>query len=493
MSDKVIFNDYDVTVEIFDSVIAKWVLTDYLETDSRSTAYLRNRDKIQPKLVAGKNVTIDPDTNEISADVRLDQMIQFVSTDERNELHLGTDHLLYVSFSGLLRDKGHVPTRSALPNVAAEDEFISYYIDDEQLYVFAHYDADLGTVWLPLSFYVDMNLYVSKEEQEVTLGNYTTKEDLAGHNADEEAHPAIRQEISVLRQHLEDKEHFRGYFATTAEIEALPNPEDGDFAYSAETGTKWLYTNGGWSNSGVVVPDQMVPPADTKPLMDGVGAVGTANKYARADHVHDSDTSRVPVARTVNGHELSEDVELNYDDVGAAKKIHTSALADDYGGADDINFGHVRVSDATDSTDGVGSHVAATPLAVKKAMDAIAAEAAARAQALTDATVARDLEADFATYDSTLVGGVSAKAVGNQQLLITFTPVEELTPETTPKVVFSGAKDSILPSLGVRFGQVWDKAKVEQVGFAVFSSDGGTISINAISKMFAGTVYTLFV
>jgi len=36
--------------------------------------------------------------------------------------------------------------------------------------------------------------------------------------------------------------------------------------------------------------------SDTAPLMDGTAAVGTSKKYARADHVHPSDTSRATVA-----------------------------------------------------------------------------------------------------------------------------------------------------------------------------------------------------
>jgi hypothetical protein len=38
-----------------------------------------------------------------------------------------------------------------------------------------------------------------------------------------------------------------------------------------------------------------VPPATVLPLMDGTGAVGTATKYAREDHIHPIDTSRAPL------------------------------------------------------------------------------------------------------------------------------------------------------------------------------------------------------
>lgn len=45
---------------------------------------------------------------------------------------------------------------------------------------------------------------------------------------------------------------------------------------------------------GAGVPD----PADTVPAMDGAGAIGTSGKYARADHVHPSDTGKAAVDHT---------------------------------------------------------------------------------------------------------------------------------------------------------------------------------------------------
>ena len=42
-------------------------------------------------------------------------------------------------------------------------------------------------------------------------------------------------------------------------------------------------------------------PSSTTPAMDGTAAVGTATTYARADHVHPTDTSLVPKSSTSNG------------------------------------------------------------------------------------------------------------------------------------------------------------------------------------------------
>lgn len=474
MVDNIVFNDFDVTVEIYDSVIAKWVLTDYAETNPASTAYLRNRDLIQPKLTAGTNITISED-NEISADICLDQMKHFISHDLKNELKLGTDQLLYVGFSGLLRNGGDVETREDLPYVS--DPFIAHMIKDENIIVFAYQDVTLGLVWLPLSFYVDMNLYVSKEELSTEAAPI-----IEAHNTNEGAHPFILTALEEIREEMTNKEHFRGYYATTAEVLAITNPETGDFAYNAQTGTKWVYDSAtGWSDSLVPVPDQMVEPYDGNPLMDGVASAGSVDKYSRGDHRHATDTSRAPL-------------------------LHSSS-ATSYGMGNATLYGHLKLSDATNSTESSENGIAATPEAVRLTNVALATETsnrtAADVQTLTDAksyadsvvsgvTVARDLDAEFATFDPAVLSDVSAQAVGNSQLLITFTPVADITPAETPYTVFSDADTSILPTLKLRFGQVWDYAKVEQVGFCVFDQDGD-LTINLVAKLFAGTPYTLLV
>lgn len=58
------------------------------------------------------------------------------------------------------------------------------------------------------------------------------------------------------------------------------------------------------------------------PAMNGTRALGSNSGYARVDHVHPSDTSRVPTTRTVNGHALSANVTITASDVSA---IPTSA------------------------------------------------------------------------------------------------------------------------------------------------------------------------
>lgn len=50
--------------------------------------------------------------------------------------------------------------------------------------------------------------------------------------------------------------------------------------------------------------------------MDGTASVGSLSTVARADHIHPSDTSRVPTTRTVNGHALSSNVVVTGEDLG---------------------------------------------------------------------------------------------------------------------------------------------------------------------------------
>lgn len=62
----------------------------------------------------------------------------------------------------------------------------------------------------------------------------------------------------------------------------------------------------------------------TTPKMDGTAAVGSETAFARGDHIHPSDASRVPTTRTVAGHALSADVTLVKGDVGLGNVDNTS-------------------------------------------------------------------------------------------------------------------------------------------------------------------------
>ena len=62
----------------------------------------------------------------------------------------------------------------------------------------------------------------------------------------------------------------------------------------------------------------------TTPKMDGTAAVGSETAFARGDHIHPSDTSRVPTTRKVAGHALSADVTLAKGDVGLGNVDNTA-------------------------------------------------------------------------------------------------------------------------------------------------------------------------
>lgn len=60
-----------------------------------------------------------------------------------------------------------------------------------------------------------------------------------------------------------------------------------------------------------------VEKSTTVPIMDGTASVGLETAYAAGDHVHPSDTSRVPTTRKINNKALSADITLDASDVGA--------------------------------------------------------------------------------------------------------------------------------------------------------------------------------
>lgn len=93
--------------------------------------------------------------------------------------------------------------------------------------------------------------------------------------------------------------------------------------------------------------DTKYTPASATPSMDGTAAVGTSAKYAREDHIHPSDTSRVPTTRKVNGHALSDDVTVTKSDVGlgnvnntadANKSVASAAVLTSYRLFDGVSF-----------------------------------------------------------------------------------------------------------------------------------------------------------
>lgn len=67
-----------------------------------------------------------------------------------------------------------------------------------------------------------------------------------------------------------------------------------------------------------------IPSAYTSnPTMNGTASAGVSASFSRGDHVHPSDTSRVPTGRKVNNKALSSDITLNPTDIGFVTKSAT--------------------------------------------------------------------------------------------------------------------------------------------------------------------------
>ena len=98
---------------------------------------------------------------------------------------------------------------------------------------------------------------------------------------------------------------------------------DSDRNYAVQLSSQKMFVNVPWIEYEA---------ASTNPLMDGTAAVGTSEKYARQDHKHPSDTSRVPTTRTINGHALSANVTITKSDIGLGNVENTalSTVLQDY-------------------------------------------------------------------------------------------------------------------------------------------------------------------
>lgn len=117
------------------------------------------------------------------------------------------------------------------------------------------------------------------------------------------------------------------------------------------TKTSQLANDSGFITASEV--PQTVLPSNTAPKMDGTAAVGTENAFARGDHIHPKDTSKVD---KIDGKQLSTE------DFTTAYKTKLDGI----GNASTSKAGLVQLSSAINST---STTLAATPSAVKQAYD----------------------------------------------------------------------------------------------------------------------------
>lgn len=105
--------------------------------------------------------------------------------------------------------------------------------------------------------------------------------------------------------------------------------------------------------------------SSTSPKMNGTAAVGTEETWAHGDHVHPVDTSRAPTSHASN--------------------------TTTYGKGTASNYGHVKLSDATNGTTAAASGgTAATPKAVSDALKAAKDYADGKADTDTTYTLSQD-------------------------------------------------------------------------------------------------------
>ena len=140
------------------------------------------------------------------------------------------------------------------------------------------------------------------ESSKLDKSEVCSKEDMEQYV--EEQTEIIRSDVEGIQNQIEQESHFRGYFSTNAELQSSSGTPN-DFAYSAESGTMWIYdfapheddpNRYAWIDTSVPVPDQLTPASNTTPLINGVASAGKESAYARGDHRHPTDTTRVGVA-----------------------------------------------------------------------------------------------------------------------------------------------------------------------------------------------------
>ena len=128
----------------------------------------------------------------------------------------------------------------------------------------------------------------------------------------------VQDAVMGLSKQVMEESHFRGYLFTNADVQALPATPN-DYAYSAESGTVWVYdAKDGWKETNEAVPSDGVPASKMTPKMNGEASVGTDNAYARGDHRHPHDDTKV---------DKTEFNELKADINSALNELHNYAQA----------------------------------------------------------------------------------------------------------------------------------------------------------------------
>jgi hypothetical protein len=135
--------------------------------------------------------------------------------------------------------------------------------------------------------------------------------------------------------------------AQTASAKKVGNDANGHVVLGDALKTSDLTNDSGF----ITIEDvpEGVAPTTTTPKMDGTASVGTETKYAKGDHVHPTDTSRVPTTRKVNGKALSADVNLYFADVKTSSSDDTTLASALGNKVDKVTGKGLSTNDYTDA------------------------------------------------------------------------------------------------------------------------------------------------
>ncbi|KAA6394004.1 MAG: hypothetical protein EZS28_010472 [Streblomastix strix] len=110
----------------------------------------------------------------------------------------------------------------------------------------------------------------------------------------------IKNDIDTINQELSRQTYFRGYYLLNTDIQNLTDQANGDFAFSDESGTVWMYDSN-WYNSEDIVPFQVTPACDATPQSYRTATAGINTEYSRGDHVHPlNNTTTIPPCDSVS-------------------------------------------------------------------------------------------------------------------------------------------------------------------------------------------------
>lgn len=190
------------------------------------------------------------------------------------------------------------------------------------------------------------------------------------------------------------------YDATNKKIQKTKAGSTSDVVTLATVATSGSYSD--LSNKPTI--PEGVEKTTTTPKMDGTAAIGSETKFAAGDHVHPTDTSRVPTSRTVNGHALSADVTVTASDIGVESGAEVNQNA----------FSNIKVGTTTVAADNktdtlefvAGTNVTITPDATNDKIT-IAATDTTYSDATTNASGL------MSSTDKTKLNGIAAGAEVN--------------------------------------------------------------------------------